>query len=192
MSYTNTIAVHPRDRDFVVCGGFELTLTEDGGKTWRRATKFDEDRGKKPGPRYVHEDHHALAILPNGWIVDGNDGGMAVSEDRGKTWEMRVQGMNTTQFYQVDVAPSNSDFLGGGAQDSGTLLRAGSDVAGHFRRAEFGDGSFVLYDHMDEENIFVSSSNFQIFRHLRKGGGGWLKGGGGQWEQVLSARHSAR
>jgi len=34
MSYGNTIAVHQTNPDHVVCGGVDLHLTQDGGKTW--------------------------------------------------------------------------------------------------------------------------------------------------------------
>ncbi len=183
MSYTNTIAVHPRNRDFVVCGGLDLLISEDSGKQWRRATRWDED--PPAGPRYAHGDHHALAILPNGWIIDGNDGGIAVSQDAGKSWEMRNQGMNTTMFYDIDVAPTNSNCMGGGTQDNGTLLRDTTDKPGQFRKVIHGDGAWMVYDHMDEENIFGSYHEVHLFRHLRKGGGGWLKSGGGdKWHDV--------
>ena len=38
----------------------------------------------------VHPDHHALWIDPqNGqFMIDGNDGGMNISRDGGKTWRL--------------------------------------------------------------------------------------------------------
>src|SRR4029450_6683374 len=59
MSYGNTIAVHPANPDHVLCGGVDLHLTRDGGKTWVRATKWDADRGK---PNYAHADHHCFLM----------------------------------------------------------------------------------------------------------------------------------
>ncbi len=182
MSYTNTIAVHPRNRDFVVCGGLDLTITEDSGKTWRRATRWDAGDGSR---RHVHGDHHALLFLTNSVIVSGNDGGVAVSQDAGKTWETRVRGMNTAMFYNIDVAATDSGCFGGGTQDNGTIIRSSSDKPGEFRKVIAGDGAWMVYDHMDEENIFGSYHEVHVFRHLRKGGGGWLSAGGGDdWQDV--------
>src|SRR5438132_1320167 len=46
ISYGNTIAVHPKHPNHVLCGGVDLHLTTDGGKTWSKATRWDSDRGK--------------------------------------------------------------------------------------------------------------------------------------------------
>lgn len=178
MGYNNVVAVHPRNPDFVVCGGMDLRISADGGKHWRRATRWDE--GPR-APRYAHSDHHALAILANGWIIDGNDGGVSVSKDGGKSWETRIKGMNTTMFYDVDMAPTNSDCFGGGTQDNGTVLRNSSDKKGQFRKVLPGDGGWMAYDPMDEENIFGSCQNVDIRRHL----------GRGRWE-VVSPRMPAQ
>jgi hypothetical protein len=140
MSYTNTLAVHPREHDFVVCGGLDVHISENGGKRWRRATRWEEEPDH---PKYAHGDHHALAILPDGTIFDGNDGGVSVSENRGVRWRTRVSGMVTTMFYDLDVAPTDSQCIVGGTQDNGTLLRDANDLPGHFHRVIPGDGAWA-------------------------------------------------
>jgi photosystem II stability/assembly factor-like uncharacterized protein len=188
MSYTNTIAVHPVNPDFVVCGGLDLHISVEGEKRWRRATRWDEDADH---PKYAHGDHHALAILPDGTIFDGNDGGIAVSTDGGGRWRTRVSGMVTTMFYDLDVAPTDSECMAGGTQDNGTVLRDRHDPRGVFHRVIPGDGAWTVYDPADEENVFGSYHEVHIFRHLRKGGGGWLKSGGGDWKEVTPRGMSA-
>ena len=181
LNYTNVIAVHPTNPDFVVIGGLDVHISEDGGRHWRRATQWNAECGT---PRHAHGDHHALAILPNGHIFDGNDGGVFASEDGGRTWEARVAGMATTMFYDLDVAPTNSNCFGGGAQDNGTLIHEAADPPGFFKCAIPGDGGWMVYDPADEENIFGSYHEVHIWRKLRKGGGGWLRASDGEWKDM--------
>ena len=181
MFYTNTVAVHPLNPEFVAVGGLDIHISEDGGRRWRRSSHWDADFGQ---PHHAHADHHALLILPNGHIIDGNDGGVAVSEDHGRTWHARIDGMCTTMFYDVDVAPTNVECFGGGSQDNGTLLHHAGDPVGSFRREIPGDGAWTVYDPADEENVFSSWQDVHIKRRLRKGGGGWLRASDGEWKEV--------
>jgi Sortilin, neurotensin receptor 3, len=102
MSYNNTIAVHPRKPGSVVWGGMKLYRTDDAGRSWRRITS--PQRGKRD---YVHSDHHVLLWPEDDMIVSGNDGGVAVTHDGGRSWTERSRGMATTMFYDLDVAPSD-------------------------------------------------------------------------------------
>ena len=54
-----------------------------------------------PAPR-VHVDHHALWIDPENpnRIINGNDGGVYVSGDAGKTWRY-LDNLPIEQFYSV-------------------------------------------------------------------------------------------
>jgi photosystem II stability/assembly factor-like uncharacterized protein len=152
MSYNNCIAVHPEDPDFVIWGGIDLYLTNDGGNTWTKVTKSKLSTRATRSPRYVHQDHHALLIVQRSQeskeravflgkagevvgaasvsikqdilIYDGNDGGVSISEDGGNTWEDRSNGLATTMFYDVDVAQGDSKGrnVAGGTQDNGTLM----------------------------------------------------------------------
>src|SRR5438270_3833678 len=85
ISYGNTIAVHPTNPDYVVCGGVDLHLTADGGNSWSKVTDWQAQRGSSG---YAHADHHHLLmpVAAPGRVYDPNDGGLDVSEDGGKTW----------------------------------------------------------------------------------------------------------
>ena len=164
MSYNSTIAIHPDDSDTVIWGGISLHRTKDGGRTWKRITR------RVPNTRrnHVHEDHHAL-LMPEGDLVySGNDGGVAVSTDGGDTWSDRSQGMATTMFYDVDVAPTSSRIFGGGAQDNGTLVAGvNGKRKGDFERAFPGDGGWIVFDPADAEHVFGSAQDMTIRRHRR-------------------------
>jgi len=162
MSYNSTIAVHPDDPGFVIWGGINLYRTKDGGKHWRRITSTD--RGAR---NYAHADHHALIITRAGLVYSGNDGGVALSENGGDTWTMKSNGMVTTMFYDVDVAPTNSKVFGGGTQDNGTLIAGISGKPGQFTPVLGGDGGWMVFDPADEEHVFASYQNMHIFRHRR-------------------------
>ena len=161
-SYDCTIAVHPQDPDFVVWGGVDLYITRDSGKKWVRATEWNADH---MNPSYAHSDHHALAMPAGDRIYTGSDGGVAVSEDGGKSWTDRSRGMNTTMFYSVDVAPTNSRVFGGGCQDNGTLLAGIGGSQGEFQQALTGDGGWMVFDPADEKHVFGTSQNVHIYRH---------------------------
>ncbi|MBZ5729065.1 MAG: hypothetical protein LAP87_29330 [Acidobacteriia bacterium] len=178
MSYGNCIAVHPANPQHVLCGGVDLHLTTDGGKTWRYATRWDADRGK---PRYAHADHHALAMpaAAPGRVYDANDGGMDCSADGGATWTNRSNGLAATMFYDLDVSQTDGNMYGGGAQDNGTIITADGN-AGNFSDILGGDGGWMIIDPRDASHVFASYYNFNIFR-LRDG----------KWADVTPSMHEA-
>jgi photosystem II stability/assembly factor-like uncharacterized protein len=182
LSYNNCIAVHPADPDFVVCGAVDLHLTRNGGKHWTQITTGQRgSAGQALPPNFVHSDHHAIVIDPAGWIYSGNDGGVALSADGGKTWEDRSSGMVTAMFYTADVAQSNARVYGGGTQDNGTLIAGvpstrGGPVPppGEFTRVLSSDGGWIEFDPADEEHVYGSTQDLEISRHRR--GQPWAAG----------------
>ena len=162
MSYTNTIAVHPQNPDVALWGGIDLYVTRDGGKNWSKSSQWDADPATAV---FVHADQHALAMPGGDRIYAGNDGGVAVSEDAGRTWSTRSRGMVTTMFYDMDAAPTNSGVFGGGAQDNGTLLTGIGDAPGEFHQVLPGDGGWMVFDPRDDTNVFGSAQNIRIYRH---------------------------
>ncbi len=110
ISYGNTIAVHPKHPNHVLCGGVDLHLTTNGGKTWTRATRWDLKRGSI---HYAHADHHHLLmpLADPGRVYDTNDGGIDVSENGGRTWSSRSKGLAVTMYYDMDVSQSNGRMI---------------------------------------------------------------------------------
>jgi photosystem II stability/assembly factor-like uncharacterized protein len=161
MSYNNAIAVHPHNPDCVVWGGMHLYRTDNAGRNWRKIT--NSVRGAR---NYVHSDHHALLWPEPDILLSGNDGGVSVTQDGGRTWADRSRGMVTAMFYELDVAPSNGKVFGGGTQDNGTLIAGAGDCQpGDFLPAIPGDGAWLVFDHADENNVFACATGFLVYHH---------------------------
>ncbi|HEY0671258.1 MAG TPA: hypothetical protein VGD27_03275 [Longimicrobiales bacterium] len=161
-SYNNTIVVHPQDPNHVLCGGVDLHKTVDGGKTWRRVTRWNSERGRK---NYAHADHHGL-LMPTaapGRVYDVNDGGLDVSEDGGDNWANRSRGLAITMYYDLDVAHTDGRVFGGGAQDNGTLITTNGRSDDHYELLG-GDGGWIVWDPSDASRVYASYYNLNIFR----------------------------
>jgi photosystem II stability/assembly factor-like uncharacterized protein len=182
MSYGNTIAVHPGDPDHVLCGGVDLHLTRDGGKTWIRTTDGYKGRGHK---HYAHSDHHCLLMPAEqpGLVYDMNDGGMDVSTDGGLTWTNRSNGLAVSMFYDVDVAQGDGRMFGGGLQDNGSNVTlvgqitpdGGTTVTLAGKPDEFievtgGDGGWMLIDPNDTGHLYTTSQNMTVYRYRKSVG----------------------
>jgi photosystem II stability/assembly factor-like uncharacterized protein len=163
ISYGNSIVVHPKNSNHVICGGVDLHRTRDGGKTWKRITHWDADRGDS---MYAHADHHAL-VMPAaapGRVYDCNDGGVDVSEDGGSSWTNRSSGLAVTMFYDMDIAQTNPLVFGGGAQDNGTVATK-TGLANSFVPIDTGDGGWNIFDPKDANHVFTSAYNLLIQRY---------------------------
>jgi photosystem II stability/assembly factor-like uncharacterized protein len=78
--------------------------------------------------RDVHGDYHAMWIDPRDpdHMVTGSDGGMAISHDRGETWQF-VSTLPIGQFYHVDVDMDRPYHVYGGLQDNGSWRGPSAD-----------------------------------------------------------------
>ncbi len=114
-----------------------VTVSEDGGKSFTPIIPWNR----------VHPDHHAFWIHPNdpNYIIDGNDGGLAISRDRGKTWRF-VENLPLGQFYHISVDNSLPYNVYGGLQDNGSwrgpayVWRQGGILNAYWEMVGFGDG----------------------------------------------------
>src|SRR5206468_555276 len=107
------------------------------------------------------------------------------SEDGGDTWDDRGRGLETTMFYDVDVAPGDSKgrIVAGGTQDNGTLMtdcarlpspkteiinvesvKEPSHYLAEFSRKLGGDGGWVVYDPNDTMHFYASAERMHIYR----------------------------
>ena len=168
MSYGNTIVVHPANPQHVLCGGVDLHLTRDGGKSWVRATQWDAKRGK---PNYAHADHHCLLMPADkpGLVYDMNDGGMDVSLDGGISWTNRSSGLAASMFYDIDVAQTDGRMFGGGLQDNGTNITLTGRVD-DFVEITGGDGGWMLIDPNDSGHLYTTSQNMSVNRFRKASG----------------------
>lgn len=99
--HTRWITPHPHDPDLIYTG-IELggvMRSTDGGRTW-------EDR--KPGSQF---DCHNLAIplADPDRLYEAAGGGVAISLDRGATWQAADEGMDRHYAWSVAVDPVDAD-----------------------------------------------------------------------------------
>ncbi len=96
--YFSQIRVDPTNDKVVYVAGLPWAKSLDGGKTF---VTLDEAGGNgEPG----HVDQHAIWIDPKNpkHLLIGNDGGLNISWDQGKTWDF-VNTMATALAYWVSA-----------------------------------------------------------------------------------------
>lgn len=97
-------------------------VTEDGGKTWRPL-----------GEKNKHVDNHALAFVKGDpdYILEGCDGGVYETRDRGKTWRF-FDNLPVTQFYKLALDNALPFYnVHGGTQDNGSQLGPSRTLNAH-------------------------------------------------------------
>ncbi|MBM3297093.1 MAG: glycosyl hydrolase [Candidatus Aminicenantes bacterium] len=151
--YYTDLRVDPAEENRVYAVASQLFVSIDGGKSFRRLS------------RSTHVDFHALWIDPRNAarLWQGQDGGIAVSQDRGESWSY-VNNLCVSQFYQV-FADNREPFyhVGGGLQDNGTWYAPSRtrDTFGilndDWRMISFGDGFHGIV-HPENPDLFLTES----------------------------------
>lgn len=131
-----------------------VSMSEDGGKTFRVIIPYSG----------IHPDHHAFWIHPAdpNFIIDGNDGGIGISRDRGRTWKFDEQ-IPVGQFYHINTDNELPYHVMGGMQDNGswrgpayTWIDAG--IRNYYWQSLWsGDGFDVSPDPEDANWIYAMS-----------------------------------
>jgi photosystem II stability/assembly factor-like uncharacterized protein len=157
----------PKNVDRVYSMDVRNMVTEDGGKTWKRL-----------GEKHKHVDNHALWIDPadTSHLVNGNDGGVYESWDRGATWEFKSN-LPVTQFYRVAVDETKPFyFVYGGTQDNTTLGGPSRTTTAHgivnsdWFVTTGGDGFFSAVDPKDPNTVYSESQHGNLVRFDRRSG----------------------
>jgi photosystem II stability/assembly factor-like uncharacterized protein len=163
--YYSQVRVDPGNENHVYVLGANNSESDDGGVTFRNVTEN------------IHVDHHALWIDPKNprHQIDGNDGGVYMTWDGGKSWDFQNQ-MALSQMYSVDVDMRKPYFIYGGSQDycswagpSATHNQVGIKYADWFK-VQTGDGFEVRVDPTDSNIIYAESQNGGLVRHDLKSG----------------------
>ena len=156
--YFSQIRVDPNSDARIYVLGVQIHISDDGGKT------FIENGA-------LHSDHHAMWINPANpnHIIDGNDGGVGMSYDRGKTWE-GIYNMDLGQFYHVTYDMQTPYNVYGGLQDNYTwggpsAVRSRLGIANDdWRSIQGGDGFEAQVDPKDPRTIYAESQDGNIVR----------------------------
>ncbi len=105
--YYHEIMVDPNDDTLVYSMSTNMMRSNDSGKTWRAMQNA------------IHVDYHAIWIDPSDsnviWV--GNDGGAAVTYDKGATWKHAAQIVGA-QFYAIGYDMAVPYWVYGGLQDN--------------------------------------------------------------------------
>jgi photosystem II stability/assembly factor-like uncharacterized protein len=165
--YFCDIRVDPENENRVYNMFTIVTVSTDGGRTFQTAIPYNT----------VHPDHHALWIHPKdgSFLVNGNDGGIAISYDRAKTWRF-VETIPLAQFYHVQVDNELPYNIYGGLQDNGSwrgpssVWENGGIRNYHWQEVGFGDGFATVPDPKDASVGYAMSQGGNLFRYNTKTG----------------------
>ena len=166
--YYNQVRVDPEDPDRVYFSS--VLFSEDGGLHARRASVG------------VHIDHHAQWIDPNdgSYFVVGNDGGIAVTYDRGGNYDFGAV-LPIAQFYEVNFDFAVPYNVCGGTQDNGTWCGPSRRRRDGILNADWywvggGDGFYTEIDPTDPNIIYYESQGGNISRlDKRTGESAWIR-----------------
>ncbi len=164
--YFSRVAVDPKNPERVYMPGWDVAVSDDGGKSFRR-----------DGSVEVHVDNHAIVVCPEdpNLILVGNDGGLYISHDATKTWDL-LNNLAVGQFYHVDVDTSTPFRVGGGLQDNGSWIgpsavkfKSGSAAKPFILKEDWtavygGDGFAVTFDPTDKNIIYATSQDGNLGR----------------------------
>jgi photosystem II stability/assembly factor-like uncharacterized protein len=109
--YFNEIFCDPKNENRLYSIFQDIAVSEDGGKNFRITANSNQ----------AHSDHHALWIHPENpsLLIDGNDGGITISRDKGKKWVF-ADALPLGQFYHINVDNAIPYNIYGGLQDNGS------------------------------------------------------------------------
>ncbi len=112
------VRVNPLDENCLYILGLAMAKSNDGGKTWKPFRPSDTTSDP------IHGDNHALWIDPldSNYIINGDDGGIAVTYNGGKKWTNFYKDIPTTQFYNVAYDSRVPFNIIGSVQDEGSLM----------------------------------------------------------------------
>ncbi len=158
--YYSQIRIDPNNDQRIWVLGTRMHYSQDAGRT------FDTDWVQR-----IHVDHHALWINPanSDHMVLGNDGGIHLSLDRGRSWDF-VNTIPLSQFYEIGYDLRVPYLVYGGLQDNGswagpsrTLFRQGISNEDWFRIGG-GDGFYTQVVPDDPDTVYVESQNGNLRR----------------------------
>ena len=155
--YFGRLVADPKNADRVYKPGLQLSISDDGGKTFSGAAGS------------VHSDMHALWINPINpeKMVVGCDGGVYTSEDRGTHWRFFAN-LPVGQFYHVSYDMEMPYNVYGGLQDNGSWSAPSQHPGGienyHWKVLGGGDGFWAFVDPTDRNVAYVEYQGGHLMR----------------------------
>ena len=164
--YYSEIYVDPKNENRVYSIYTFISRSEDGGKTFSTWAGWT-----------IHPDHHAFWISPDNpnYIINGNDGGLNITLDGGKTWRY-AENIPVGQFYHVETDNEWPYNVYGGLQDNGSWVgpsavwKSGGIRNSDWQEVYFGDGFETMPRKDDPRYIFAQSQGGELSLIDRKTG----------------------
>lgn len=168
--YFQDIAVDPANENRLYNIYQMIAQSDDGGRNFRIIIPYSG----------VHPDHHAWWIHPQNpnFIINGNDGGIAISRDRGRTWQFDEK-LPLGQFYHINVDDEIPYNVMGGLQDNGSwhgpsyVWAEGGIRNSYWQSVGGGDGFDVIPDPDDSRWVYSMSQGGSLGRYNRITGEQW-------------------
>ncbi|GAC1531678.1 MAG: hypothetical protein NVS3B15_11320 [Sediminibacterium sp.] len=145
-------------------------MSEDGGRNFKTVIPYSG----------IHPDHHAWWIHPYdpSFIIDGNDGGIAITRDRGRTWQFDEK-LPLGQFYHINTDNQLPYHVMGGLQDNGSWhgpayawVQSGIRNA-YWQNLSGGDGFDAMPDAEDPDWVYSMSQGGGLGRYNIATGERW-------------------
>lgn len=164
--YYSDLFVDPQNENRLYSVFTYVNVSEDGGNSFKELMPaYGVDNG-------IHPDHHAFWIHPEdgSFLMDGNDGGLNISKDRGKSWRF-VANLPVAQFYHIAVDNEFPYNVYGGMQDNGSwrgpayVWKAQGIRNSYWQEISFGDGFDVVPDPDDSRYGWSMSQQGYVSRY---------------------------
>jgi photosystem II stability/assembly factor-like uncharacterized protein len=164
--YFSQLRVDPTSDKTVYVAGLPVAKSLDGGRTF--ATLDSAGGNASPG----HVDQHAIWIDPRNpkHLIIGNDGGLDISWDQGKTWDF-VNTMATALAYVITADMRHPYFVYIGLQDNGSwggpsaVRGRGGIMNSDWFGIGGGDGFYTAVDPTDYNIVYSESQNGSANRY---------------------------
>ncbi len=148
--YYSHIIADPKDEDTVYVLTLEINKSIDGGRTFQVV-------------RAAHADNHDLWLAPEDpqRMINGNDGGAAISWNGGRTWTTE-QNQPTGQFYHVITDSQFPYRIYGAQQDNSTVSVPSRTSGGGIDATDWypvggGESGYIAPDPRDPNIVYAGT-----------------------------------
>lgn len=132
--YDLALDVSPTNADSVLVAGVNLWISGDGASSFSCPAQWNHSYKDN----YVHADIHDIKML-DGRILIACDGGVFISEDNASTFQVRMKGIQGTDFWGFGASNQYPDVMLGGTFHNGTMLKNGNVYIDDWLSTDGGD-----------------------------------------------------